>query len=134
MDSRPGDKRQWTEKDLQVNRRAVLKLMLSILLWQTPADAGFPIFTDGRIFLLPHNVIRGAYFQVVVVEVLFYALSIRGRSTIVYRLKLWNKDDPLLEDSTLWPNRMVTHVKSAALSGSFAPTDEAGSDVGKLQR
>ncbi len=127
MDTRE-EKIRVPEKELQENRRKVLKLMLSALLWQDPVDAGFPCFTDGRLFLLPDKLNQSAYFQAVVIDVLYYALSIRGRNTIVYRLQMWNKDDPSYKDLPLWPNRMVTHAKPiSAIVESFKPTSGADS-------
>ncbi len=125
MDTRE-EKKRLPEVELQKNRKQVLKILLSALLWQGPADTGFPCFTDGQIFFLPASFNETAYFQAVVIEVLYYALSIRGRNTIVYRLQMWHRDDISYKDRDLWPKRMVTHAKpSSAIIESFSPTSEA---------
>ncbi len=66
------------------NRRKLVKLMLSMLLWQDPVDAGFPPFTNGLDIVLPHPKNDITCFTVVIGGVLCYALSLRGRNTVVY--------------------------------------------------
>ncbi len=63
---------------------AFLRIMLSILLWQSPADAGFPEFTDGMTWVLPSKV---GTVEVKQKEVLYYHPSIRSRETFVALLE-----------------------------------------------
>ncbi len=63
---------------LMDNRRKLVKLMLSMLLWQDPVDAGFPPFTNGLDIVLPHPKNDITCFTVVIGGVLCYALSLRG--------------------------------------------------------
>lgn len=69
--------------------RAILKVLLSILLWQSPEDAGLPSFTDGHHFVLPHPL--DGMFKIECV--IHQALSTRGRNTYVARLKPLQNDD-----------------------------------------
>ncbi|KAJ8073503.1 hypothetical protein PM082_011779 [Marasmius tenuissimus] len=39
----------------EIGQRAMLKLFLGMLLWQTPGNGGLPWFTDGQRFALPCN-------------------------------------------------------------------------------
>ncbi len=72
------------EQLLRENRRKVLKLMLSMLLWQDAVDAGFPPFTNGLAIILPDPTNDFTFFTVMIGGVLYYALSLRGRNTVVY--------------------------------------------------
>ncbi|HVG01558.1 MAG TPA: hypothetical protein VM842_01655 [Nitrospira sp.] len=63
--------------------RGIVKILLSVLLWQSPADAGLPRFTDGHEFCLPEP-FKGVFN---VDRVLYQTLSIRGRNTYVARLQ-----------------------------------------------
>ncbi len=111
-DSGPDDeatkKAKVPELELQENRRIVLKLMLSVMVWQGPTDAGFTPFTDGRIFLLPHPLERASYFEVVVVDVIYFDLSVHGRSTLVARILLRKKNDPLPNVAQMCPTRFIS--------------------------
>ncbi|RPD53235.1 hypothetical protein L226DRAFT_563964 [Lentinus tigrinus ALCF2SS1-7] len=64
----------------------VQKVLFSILLWQTPQDAGLPSFTNGDDFLLPSSASRPENFvHAIADQVLFHSLSFRGRGTLVVR-------------------------------------------------
>ncbi len=108
-----------TEAVLMENRRTVLKIMLSILFWQGPVDAGLPPFTDGRSFLLPHPSNNITCFEVVIAEVLYYALSVRGRNTLVFRIHLPSDRFPLPPQHP-WPTHMVTRAKQPIPSRASA--------------
>ncbi|RPD53233.1 hypothetical protein L226DRAFT_563965 [Lentinus tigrinus ALCF2SS1-7] len=64
----------------------VQKVLFSIILWQTPQDAGLPSFTNGDNFLLPSSASHpDQVVQAVADQVLFHSLSVRGRGTLVVR-------------------------------------------------
>ncbi|RPD65743.1 hypothetical protein L227DRAFT_540670 [Lentinus tigrinus ALCF2SS1-6] len=63
-------------------RRDVQRVMFSILLWQTPEDAGLPMFTNGVECRIPS---AGTALSIVTDKVLFLSLSVRGRGTLVVR-------------------------------------------------
>ncbi|RPD56209.1 hypothetical protein L226DRAFT_615734 [Lentinus tigrinus ALCF2SS1-7] len=64
----------------------VQNVLFSILLWQTPQDAGLPSFTNGHGFLLPSSASRPENFvHTIADQVLFHSLSFRGPGTLVVR-------------------------------------------------
>ncbi|RPD56214.1 hypothetical protein L226DRAFT_615737 [Lentinus tigrinus ALCF2SS1-7] len=64
----------------------VQNVLFSILLWQTPQDAGLPSFTNGHDFLLPSSASRPENFvHAIADQVLFHSLSVRGPGTLVVR-------------------------------------------------
>ncbi|KAJ4483014.1 hypothetical protein C8J55DRAFT_559832 [Lentinula edodes] len=73
----------------QLSCKDICLVMLSILLWQSPTDAGIPPFTNGINFLLPPLVDRdeskGGHGEIT--NVLHHALSVRGRSTWIASIK-----------------------------------------------
>ncbi|KAJ3846094.1 hypothetical protein EV368DRAFT_89564 [Lentinula lateritia] len=80
-------------KELSVKDRLCCKsiclVMLSVLLWQSPTDAGIPPFTNGVNFLLPPLVDRdeSKTGHGEITNVLHHALSVRGRSTWIASIK-----------------------------------------------
>ncbi|KAI0744468.1 hypothetical protein C8Q76DRAFT_851494 [Earliella scabrosa] len=70
------------------DRLYIHRLLLSVLLWQTPQDAGFPPFTDGLSVLLPVSDPNGPCIALPVQKVLHYSDHIRGRGTFVCGLRL----------------------------------------------
>ncbi len=66
-------------------RRDVQRIMFSILLWQTPEDAGFPSFTNGIKTLIP-STDPAQPICVFTDRVLFHSLSVCGRGTLVFRV------------------------------------------------
>lgn len=68
-------------------RRDVLKIMLAVMLWQGPADAGRPTFTDGCGFELP--LVEGKDLARASLRTcLYHSRSVRGRGTWVGALDL----------------------------------------------
>ncbi|KAJ3769434.1 hypothetical protein FB446DRAFT_812091 [Lentinula raphanica] len=67
------------------DRNKICLVMMSIIFWQTPADAGIPSFTDGTTFILPplaqNDKDLSGYAEIE--EVIHQSHSIRGRNTWV---------------------------------------------------
>ncbi|RDX56179.1 hypothetical protein OH76DRAFT_602608 [Lentinus brumalis] len=83
--------------------RQVQKVLFSVLLWQTPQDAGLPLFTNGNNFLLPASASLPAQVTLAVAEqVLFHSLCVRGRGSFVVRAR--STTDP---PSSLQPGRQL---------------------------
>ncbi|KLO14766.1 hypothetical protein SCHPADRAFT_299202 [Schizopora paradoxa] len=68
------------------SHRAFLKILLSIFLWQGPADAGLPEFTDGETWVLPSK--TQEHTVATQTSILFYRPSIRSRETFVALLNV----------------------------------------------
>ena len=71
------------------DRLHMLKLMFCIMLWQSPKDAKLPSFTDGVVYRLPSKTISMRSEQK-----LYHSLSVRGRNTMVSRVRFFAFDDP----------------------------------------
>ena len=65
-------------------RRDVQRILFSILLWQTPEDAGIPAFTNGFEYLIPCGR-NTTPMRFLADEVLFHSTCVRGRGTHVVR-------------------------------------------------
>ncbi len=48
------------------------------------------------------------YFEVVVVDVIYFDLSVHGRSTLVARILLRKKNDPLPNVAQMCPTRFIS--------------------------
>ncbi|KAF8322905.1 uncharacterized protein EI90DRAFT_3019966 [Cantharellus anzutake] len=66
--------------------RKFMKILLSMLLWQTPGDAGFPEFTDGKKFIFPSG--EDDTVEAIHQEVLYNRPSSRGCNTFVALMQL----------------------------------------------
>ncbi len=77
-------------ENLVQQRRDLLKIFLSILLWQGPGDAGLPEYTNGESWIVP----SGKNGTVIVKQkaVLYYQPLLRSRETFVAILS--NKQPP----------------------------------------
>ena len=81
-----------TNTPLKLNKTSdlmlVQKIMMSVLLWQTPLDAGLPSFTDAHDFLLPLP--RSVSPVLGKIEHIHYATcAVRSRATWVAHLKVY---------------------------------------------
>lgn len=70
-------------------RREMLRLFLTILTWDSPADAGIPEWTDGSTILLPSGPEGKSSRSFQVEELLYNTNCILGRATWVARLVTW---------------------------------------------
>ncbi|RPD55403.1 hypothetical protein L226DRAFT_538241 [Lentinus tigrinus ALCF2SS1-7] len=94
----------------------VQKVLFSILLWQTPQDAGLPSFTNGDDFLLPSSASHpDRSVQAVADQILFHSLSVRGRGTLVVRA--------YPTASQLQRSARIADKADAARAGPHTPTE-----------
>jgi hypothetical protein len=94
-----------------------MKILLSILLWQTPGDAGFPEFTDAEKFIFPSG--ENDTVEAIQEQLLHNRQSSRGRNTFVALMKHLSSDNEvtpqtLLASGTGRPSTSQTSVPTDA--------------------
>ncbi|KAF8314585.1 uncharacterized protein EI90DRAFT_3135848 [Cantharellus anzutake] len=79
--------------------RKFMKILLSILLWQTPGDAGFPEFTDANRFIFPSG--EDDTVEAIQEQVLHNRQSSRGRNTFVALMQHFPSDNNAIPQTPL---------------------------------
>ncbi|KAJ7283322.1 hypothetical protein C8J57DRAFT_1053882, partial [Mycena rebaudengoi] len=72
----------------EADRQIILRVMFAMSLWQTPEHAGLPCFTDGFSIVLASLRIGDPPIVIRTQEMLYHAVGVRGRNTVVYLLQL----------------------------------------------
>ncbi len=109
--------------------RQVQKVLFSVLLWQTPQDAGLPLFTNGNKFVLPASASLPAQGTLAVADqVLFHSLCVRGRGSLVVRAR------PITDPpSSLQPGHQLRSSARKKTQSEGAGTDRGRCSVLRLQ-
>ena len=121
--------------DEEKGRRDVQRILFSILLWQTPDDAGFPAFTNGLATVIPSEPLtpsgpseastalelpkgNTSSLPVFTDKVFFHSTCVRGRGTLVIRGLLQRPSNA--HANLIPPYRLRSRVKPGLCEGELS--------------
>ncbi|KAJ6567307.1 hypothetical protein DFH09DRAFT_457170 [Mycena vulgaris] len=93
------------------DRATMQRIFFAISLWQTPEHAGYPHFTDGSSIMLPSSKMADKTIRMWIEELMYHAVTVRGRNTAVYLLR----PSPPMHESVR-PKHVPTRLKFNAVS------------------
>ncbi|KAJ7818263.1 hypothetical protein B0H14DRAFT_2373395 [Mycena olivaceomarginata] len=93
-------------------RTQALRLVMTILLWSDPHDAGFISMSNNFEYLVPQDSQSGLNsIRASVAEVLHNSVCVRGRATGVYLLACEAAESPTVVPTTLVPTSQSTTIR-----------------------
>ena len=86
------------------SRRTLVLTLLSVLMWQTPEDAGMPPFSDGLNIRLPSSILpSGSSTNFLISEILHFRATTCGRRSFVALIRP-QQPEYVGSDNTGWPS------------------------------